>query len=152
MARKSATQRMHQGSTRIIWSDGTERVVKAQTTWFGLARTVSGCLGAAAYWLRRERELSDGSRIVRLVCMVDKLPADGRTGLERVWTHEIVPPSAEGAASEEPHEAARAPDDELREAEQYIAALRGPLLHYFGTTDPELLAEVWADQAKPVTP
>lgn len=33
--------------------------------------------------------------------------------------------------------------DGLAEAEYYIAALRGPLLHYFGTTDPELLAEVW---------
>lgn len=35
----------------------------------------------------------------------------------------------------------------LREAEAYIAELRGPLLWYFGTTDPDLLAEVWADAA-----
>jgi hypothetical protein len=36
---------------------------------------------------------------------------------------------------------------ERDEAEQHIAAMRGPLLHYFGTTDPELLAEVWSDSA-----
>lgn len=35
----------------------------------------------------------------------------------------------------------------LREAEEYIAALRAPLLEYFGTTDPALLAEVFADRA-----
>lgn len=32
----------------------------------------------------------------------------------------------------------------------YIAQLRGPLLHYWGTTDPELLAEVWEDRAKAI--
>jgi hypothetical protein len=34
----------------------------------------------------------------------------------------------------------------LGDAEAYIAKLRGILLHYWGTTDPELLAEVWADR------
>jgi hypothetical protein len=33
------------------------------------------------------------------------------------------------------------------EAETFIAKLRDPLLHYFGTTDPELLREIWADAA-----
>lgn len=39
---------------------------------------------------------------------------------------------------------------ELREAEAHIAALRGPLLHHFGTTDPELLAEIWQHRAEVV--
>ncbi len=38
-------------------------------------------------------------------------------------------------------------DSDLDEAESYIAALRGPLLHYFGTTDPELLIDVWKTEA-----
>lgn len=36
--------------------------------------------------------------------------------------------------------------DELREAQAHIEKLRGPLLYHFGTTDPELLAEVWKDR------
>lgn len=36
---------------------------------------------------------------------------------------------------------ARAGLDQLAEAEQYIAALRAPLLVHFGTTDPELVRE-----------
>lgn len=36
-------------------------------------------------------------------------------------------------------------------AEDYIAKLRGPLLWYFGTTDPELLADVWKQQARSST-
>jgi ADP-ribose pyrophosphatase YjhB (NUDIX family) len=33
--------------------------------------------------------------------------------------------------------------------DDYLRRLRDPLLHYFGTTDPELLVEVWAQQARP---
>lgn len=36
----------------------------------------------------------------------------------------------------------------LREAESYIFEIRGALLFYFGTTDPELLADVWKGSAE----
>ena len=42
-------------------------------------------------------------------------------------------------------DAAREPLARLAESEGYVARLRGPLLYYFGTTDPDLLAEMWAD-------
>lgn len=42
--------------------------------------------------------------------------------------------------------AVRDQDEQLREAELYIEAIRRPLLWYFGTTDPDLFAEVLADR------
>jgi hypothetical protein len=38
---------------------------------------------------------------------------------------------------------------DTKEAIEYIAKLRAPLLWFFGTTDPELLAEQWRDAASP---
>lgn len=35
----------------------------------------------------------------------------------------------------------------MPEADRYLE-LRAPLLHYFGTTDPDLLADVWKEQAR----
>lgn len=40
---------------------------------------------------------------------------------------------------------------DLRDAENYIARLRVPLLTEFGTTDPELLIELFGDRAKAVS-
>lgn len=36
--------------------------------------------------------------------------------------------------------------DDLRDAEQYIAQLRAPLLWEFGTTEPDLLMELFQDR------
>lgn len=46
-----------------------------------------------------------------------------------------IPPSVDATAGER-----------LLEAEAHIVKLRGVLLHYWGTTDPELLGEVWEDR------
>jgi hypothetical protein len=40
---------------------------------------------------------------------------------------------------------------DLQEAERYIARLRVPLLYEFGTTDPEVLLEMWHPHTSPVT-
>lgn len=66
------------------------------------------------------------------------------------WQHEPLPPfDPEDEPVPPPTREAVGRDDgeviEDETAEQYIARLRGPLLHYFGTTDPDLLAEVWSD-------
>lgn len=47
--------------------------------------------------------------------------------------------------------AVRDQDEQLREAELYIEAIRRPLLWYFGTTDPDLFAEVLADRETATT-
>lgn len=83
-----------------------------------------------------------GKGIRALVCGACESTALGVSGLGFDAEERI------GRLSDRLREAATSDEPRELTAEEYIAQLRAPLLYYFGTTDPELLADVWKEQAR----